>query len=219
MPIVYDACWDFGTVATASVRPFEYSFGFVNGSPGLQNPTLDANSGKSLLGRIGAWPLPGLRLGVSGSYGPYLPNRLDPQLPAGRSAEDYAQRLLMADAELDFGHVELRGEGFTNTWETPTVGNLDTYGYYLEGKYALPVGAWMAGRWEVMRFGDLADSTGWSRPWDDDMTRIETGLGYRVRRDVVAKAVYQLNLEQEFEAGKKEDDSYELWAVQLSLSF
>src|SRR6185369_17950160 len=160
MAIVDDSYWDFGIMVNGSRRPLEGAFGFVNGSPGWPSTSQDDNGGKTLLGRVGVAPLSSLRVGVSGAYGPYLNEFLDPYLPAGHSVSEYHQWLRMADAEFLLGHVELRSEGFLNTWETPTVGDLKVRGGYVEGKVTVMPGVHVAGRWDVMHFGDVVDSTG-----------------------------------------------------------
>jgi hypothetical protein len=191
MPVVYDRCWDFGIMALGGARPFEFSAGFVNGTPGAPNAGNDRNNGRSWLGRVGVQPWPGVRVGVSGSHGPWLADTFADQMPAGRTVNGFAQRLLMADAEWLFARIELRGEGLWNEWQTPTAGDVDLRGGYVEGRVGLESGAFIAGRWDVLRFGDVVDSTGAARAWDDDLARFEGGAGYRVQRGVTLKAVYQ----------------------------
>ena len=191
MALVDDSYWDVGVTVVGSERPFEYALGMTAGTPGWGSTGQDENAGKSVLGRVGIAPLPSLRLGVSGAYGPYLDQVVRYQLPVGSAVEDYHQKLLMADFELQAGHAELRAEGAHNTWETPYVGDLHVHGGYVEIKYSLPVGAFVAGRWDALRFGSIADSTGARHPWDRNVTRIEGGAGYRFSRDAVAKLIYQ----------------------------
>ncbi len=219
MPIVYDQWWDFGAVLLGSARPFEYSIGFVNGSPGFPSPGEDHTPGKSLLGRVGLAPMPGLRFGVSGSYGPYLNEEsVKSSLPTGTDAGDFNQILGMADFEYSIGHADFHAEGFMNTWETPTVGDLKVHGGYAELKYALPAGFFVAGRYNIMRFSDVKDSTGASLSWDSDVDRLEVGGGYRLSKGVTAKAVYQLNtLTPPDPAAESED--LDVVAGQLSIAF
>jgi hypothetical protein len=215
LPVVFGDWWDFGIGYLGSLRPLEFSVGYVNGAPSSPSPDRDDNQGKTVLGRIGIAPAPGARFGVSSAYGPYLVDGVP--LPPGRDTEDYHQALAMVDAEWAVAHLALRAEGYRNTWETPTVGDLLVEGFYAEAKYTLPAGFYVAGRYEIMRFSDLADSTGEKRPWDADQTRIETGLGYRITRGAVAKAVFQRNL---MKAAEDEDaERYDLVAGQLSVRF
>jgi hypothetical protein len=217
MPMVDDSYWDVGVTVAGSERPLEYALGVTAGTPGWGSTEVDENSGKSLLGRVGLAPLPWLRVGVSGSVGPYLHAELDPGLPPGRTANDYDQRLVMADAELLFDRLELRAEGARNVWETPTVGDLEVESGYVEAKVATSFGAYAAGRFDVLRFGEIADSGGTHRPWDHDVTRIEAGVGYRFTRDVLAKVIVQhTTIERGGTAG---DRVLSLVAAQLSVGF
>ena len=219
MPIVYDQWWDFGAVLLGSSRPVEYSVGFVNGSPGFSNPGEDHTPGKSVLGRVGLAPTPGLRFGVSGSYGPYLDEEnIAPTLPPGVKTDDFNQVLTMADLQYSVGHADFHAEGFVNTWETPTVGNLRVRGGYGELKYGLPRGFYVAGRYSIMRFSDVVDSTGASRTWDSNVDRLEVGGGYRVTRGVTAKLVYQLNTLQPPDPAVAEEE-FDVVAAQLSVVF
>src|SRR5439155_7786774 len=134
---------------------------------------------------------PAVRVGVSGAYGPYLDAAVRGSLPPGRSVEDFHQKLVMADLEVQVGHAELRAEAARNAWESPFLGDLEVGGGYVELKWSLPVGAFVAGRFDVLRFATLVDSSGARHPWDTNVNRLESGIGYRFDRDIVAKVVYQ----------------------------
>jgi hypothetical protein len=216
MPVVYDFCWDAGVALTGSMAPLEYAVSLNAGTPSMMEPAQDNNEGKSVLGRIGFQPIPALRVGASGAYGPYLASALDPQLPAGKNANDYMQKLVMADFELTSGYVEIHSEGYVNQWMTPTVGNLGVTGYYGEARIGLGgTGAYIAGRWESMIFSDVTDSTGETQPWNYNIDRLETGIGYRVARGAVLKAVYQSNFQHDDGNITRSD----LYAGQMSVSF
>ena len=219
MPIVYDQWWDFGAVFLGSARPVEYSVGFVNGAPSWPSPGRDNTPGKSFLGRVGLAPTPGIRFGVSGSYGPYLiEDAVKSSLPPGKDAADFNQVLGMADFEWSGGHAELRAEGYANRWQTPTVGDLRVRGGYGELKYTLPAGFYVAGRYDIMRFGDVKDSTGTDRSWDADVDRLEVGVGYRMMKGVTAKVVYQRNKIQPPDPGA-DAEIKDIYAGQLSVIF
>jgi hypothetical protein len=213
MPVVDDSYWDVGITASGSEGPVEYSLGITAGTPGWGSTTKDENSGKTILGRIGLAPIPGLRFGVSGALGPYLVEGLESQLLPTQDVNGFYQQLAMADLEFSTGHMELRAEGAWNTWQTPTVGDLRVTTGYLEAKYSLPFGAFAAGRFDGMRFSEIADSTGARRSWDSNLTRWELGAGYRIDRDIVAKLVYQHT------AMEGSDVRPSLVAAQASISF
>ena len=218
MPLVDDSYWDVGLTAVGSARPFEYALGVTTGTPGWGSTSQDDNRGKTVLGRVGLAPIAGVRVGISGAYGPYLIEALEPMLPAGKQVEDYHQQLAMADVEVVAGHVEGRAEGAYNVWETPTVGNLHVQSGYLELKYAFNFGGYLAARMDGMWFGEIPDSTGTLHPWDASLTRLETGVGYRFSRAAQGKVVYQrTSYDQVPSTGGPRDRS--LVAAQLSISF
>ncbi len=218
MALVDDSFWDVGVTLSGSQRPLEYALGMTAGTPGWGSTAMDENSGKTVLGRLGVAPLPGVRLGVSGAYGPYLVGELKSQLPAGHAVTDYHEKLAMADAELLAAHLEVRAEGAHNAWETPALGDLEVTSGYVEAKYALTFGAYLAGRYDVQRFGKIADSGGIKHPWDADVTRVETGVGYRFSRDVIGKVVYQ-HTRLDLESVPKDQRGHALVAAQISVAF
>jgi len=217
MAVVDDSWWDFGIVVNGSMRPVEFALGATNGSPGWGDPAVDENDGKSVLGRIGVAPTPGVTVGVSGSYGPYLDSGVDPSLPPGKNTADYRQRLGMADLAIEAGHAEIRSEAFVNVWETPTVGDLRVHGGYVEAKLTVAAGLYLAARGDAMRHSKLTDSSGASLPWDLDRNRLEAGAGYRVNRSATVKGVYQRHVE--LERPGRPEHSIGLVAAQLSLAF
>jgi hypothetical protein len=217
MPLVDDSYWDVGITLTGSQRPLEYALGVTQGTPGWASTPRDENNGKTVLGRVGFAPVPAVRVGVSGAFGPYL-SGVEARLPAGKGVNDYHQKLAMADAELSLGHIELRGEGARNVWETPAVGDLEVTSGYVELKYLLDFGGYLAGRFDVERFGKVAPSSGADRPWDLDVTRYEIGAGYRFDTHVRAKAVYQGTTRDAGAPGIADQDE-SLVAAQLSVAF
>ena len=190
MPLVDDSYWDIGITLTGSQRPFEYALGVTQGTPGWGSTPREENDGKTVLARLGVAPTPALRVGLSGAVGPYLTG-VESSLPPGAAIADYLQQLVMADAELSLGHAELRAEGARNVWETPTVGDLEVTSGYVELKYLLDFGGYLAGRVDAERFGKITASSGERRPWDLDVTRYEFGFGYRFDTHVRAKAIVQ----------------------------
>jgi hypothetical protein len=125
----------------------------------------------------------------------------------------------MGDAELEYGHAELRSEGYQQTWQSPYLGDLKVHGGYVEGKYTLPAGFYAAARMEIMRFNDITDSDGSPYPWDWNRNRLEVGGGYRFARSVIGKLTYQMN---RTEVNRDDSVNYrydEVYAAQVSMSF
>ena len=201
LPIVDKRWWDTGAVALGSLRPLEFSLGVVQGSPSWPSPGVDDTPGQTVLGRLGLVPAPGIRMGVSAADGTWMPSWLAYGLPAGASLRDYRETTLMADGELALGAFELRGEGVHRRWETITTGDLDVDGGYLEARVSLVSGAWLALRGDALRFSDVTTSANVTRPWDDDVQRLEGVIGYRMTRDVRFKLGVQRTQRKPFGAG------------------
>jgi hypothetical protein len=186
LPVVDERWWDTGAAFLGTLRPFEFSAGVVQGSPSWPAPGVDNTPGQSVAGRLGFVPVSGVRLGVSGADGAWMPAWFAPALPPGASVRDYRETTWMADVELARGPLEVRGEGVQRRWQTVATGDLQVEGGYAEVRWTLPCGAWLAGRGEALRFSDIA-GTALVRPWDDDVDRWEGVAGYRVTRDVRVK--------------------------------
>lgn len=214
MPIVDDYGWDFGVVALGSVAPFEFSAGLTSSAPGWGSPGEDVNDGKAVLGRVGLVPAAGVRLGVSGAQGAYLGDWTRYAMPAGRTEADYRQTLGMADFSYELGHFDLRTEGFVNEFETAYCGTLRSSGGYAEGRYGFDNGMWLAVRAEAMRHSDLTAGA-LTRPWDDDIDRLDVGLGYRLSRGAALKGVWQRTRLDQLDGRQ----SFDLFMTQLSLEF
>lgn len=196
MPIVDDRWWDAGIVALGSARPFEFAAGVIQGSPGWPEPGTEDTPGQSILGRLGFMPTPALRFGVSGSHGPWLPRYFESELPVGMKLTDLNETLAMADIEVQGGRAELHGEGFIKSWDTITTGTLRIRGGYLETRIGLGALTWASARAELMRFSEVAPTTGPSRPWDDPLDRYEIGAGLRATRDVLVKLSVQRDVQR-----------------------
>ena len=206
LPVVDERWWDVGGVLLGSQRPFEFSLGVVQGSPGWPSPGPDNTPGATWLGRLGLVPTPGVRVGVSGADGTWMPPWFAVALPAGKTVRDYHETTLMADAEFLRGPFELRGEGVRRRWQTLRTGTLQVDGGYAEARWSFPNGAWLAARGEALRYSDVTTSALVTRPWDDDVERWESVLGYRVTEDVRVKLAFQRTLRHPFAAGRLQDD-------------
>jgi len=206
LPIIDERWWDTGAVALGSLRPLEFSLGVVQGSPSWPSPGYDETPGQTVLGRVGLVPVPGIRLGISGADGTWMPGWFSFLLPAGASLRDYRETTVMADLEVARGPFELRGECVHRRWETITAGDLEVDGGYGEARWSLANGAWLAVRGEALRFSDVTTSSLVTRPWDDDVARWEGVIGYRLTRDVRLKLGAQRTIREPFGAGRVTND-------------
>ena len=194
-PTLYDACWNTGLQLFGSFGPVTYALAMTEGA--VSNPAATDNDGLQYVGRLGLQPTIALKFGVSGAYAPYLNKSVERNsaFPAGRSAEDYKQRLIGLDAEYSAGHFQLISEWVFNQWQVPNLaeGHLSHSGGYIEGKYELGPGVYYALRYGRIDYGDIDDGQGGQAAWDYGIQRIETGFGYYLDRRTRLKALVQLN--------------------------
>jgi len=190
LPVLYENCWDFGMVVIGTAAPIEFAVGVTNGS--AAQPVMgDTNNGKQVLARLGFVPAPWIRAGISGSRAPYLYEDLNEDLPPGKTVDQFMQKLGAADLELSYGHGVLYSEFLFSRFESPFIGNLDLRSWYVEGKYTVLPGWYIAGRFDRMIFADVALSGGGVAAWDADLWKREIGIGFKPSKRLVAKLVHQ----------------------------
>ena len=207
MPIVDERWWDTGVAVVGSVRPWEFTFGVTQGSPAWPSPGYDDTPGMSVAGRLGWAPTAGVRVGMSGSDGTWMPEWFEFDRPDDRPLEDYRERTWMADVELARGPLELRGEWGDKRWDTFHTGTLRAWSAYGEARWSVGSGAWLAFRGDVMRFSDVSTSAAVTRPWDEPVDRYEAAFGYRFTRDVRLKLGGQRTVWQRFQAEREHEDA------------
>ncbi len=196
LPALYDACWNIQWELLGEVGRFEYSIGATPGA--ASHPYARVDDGIQVHGRLGAEPLPGLRIGVSGVVGPYIGRRGEARerptdFPGGPA--DYDQRLVGYDFEYSRGKVRIFSEGYINAWQAPLIAEDPSLrSAFLEARYNLRPAWYLAARVDAMTFSDLgpaATGTGNAEAWDDDVLRWEAALGYRFSREVLVRVDWQ----------------------------
>ena len=220
LPLVYDACWDFGVQALGSVWRFEYLVGITQGtlSDPRTNPS-DNNDGKQLLGRLAFVPRAGAVVGASFARGPYLDDGVATQIEtAGADVEDFEQIIYGLDLEYGIRHFQLIAEFASNTWQAATLNagavDLKTVSWYVEISYKLKAGLTAAARYGRLDFGKITSGSGRRTDWEYDVGRSELGLHYLFTDGVIGKAVWQRHVIDQPGARK-----LNLGALQLVTSF
>jgi hypothetical protein len=100
--------------------------------------------------------------------------------------------MIGADAAYSWRHWQVWGEFFASRFEVPNVENADCVAYYLEAKYKLTPEFFVAMRWNEQLFSKVDNGSGREIPWDRDIWRIDSALGYRFDRHLQAKLQYGL---------------------------
>lgn len=192
LPVVDEEWWDTGVMVRGGYTGIEYSVGVTNGT--VSNPRgVENNGGKQVLGRLSAHLGPTLAVGSSYAIGSYLDRAVTGSLPAGTSLESYHQYLVAGDVEFQLGHLESGAEIMHSTWDVTTAGlhSVACTGGYVQTRYVLSPGLFIAARAETMRFSTITGSDGMATPWDVNLDRIEGGGGYYLSRDALVKLDYQ----------------------------
>ncbi len=196
VPQVNAETWDTGIQARIGNRPLSLAVSLTQGT--LSYPLVrDDNGGKQLAARLAWSPGPQLTVGVSGAQGAFLSRELTDTLPPGVDPS-FDQTAFGADAEYQRGYWILRGEAVWSRWNLPPLDETrietpqDSLGAYLEARYKLRPGLYVAGRVGHLSFRSLPSERG-LETWDADVTRVEVGGGYALRPKVLLKAAWQYN--------------------------
>ena len=189
VPLVSAFRWDTGVQVRVGSERLMISGAVTNGT--LSDPrTRDNNAGKQVAGRVQWRPTAGLVVGSSAAGGQFLSDAI-PMVPAG--SHHSMQRALGIDAEYSRDHWLVRGEGVWSQWQMPTLAKpITAASAFVEGTYKVLPGLFAAGRIDRLSFERLMSPT-LNRPWDAPVTRLETGAGFYIRRNLLAKGTYQHN--------------------------
>jgi hypothetical protein len=192
MPLMTAFRWDTGVQVRVGRESFNYSAALTNGT--TSDPrTRDNNGGKQIAGRVHWRPTPALAIGGSAARGAYVSDSALSAATLRAGTAGSAQQALGADAEYSRDHWMLRGEVIWNRWQVPTLTRrLDATSAFLEGRYKISPGVFVASRIDRLTFNELAASSD-TRSWDAPVTRLETGVGCYIRRNLLAKGTYQHN--------------------------
>ena len=192
MPLITAFRWDTGVQVRVGPESLNASAAVTNGT--MSDPrTRDTNSGKQIAGRLHWRPTAAVALGGSAARGAYVGDAAlaTATLLAGTARS--TQQAVGVDAEFSRDHWMLRGELIWNQWQVPTLSRtLDATSAFVEGRYKISPGVFVASRIDRLTFSELASSFG-SGTWDAPVTRLETGVGYYIRRNLLAKGTYQHN--------------------------
>ncbi len=187
--------WDTGVEVRLGRDPVALAVAVTQGT--LSSPRVrDDNAGKRIAARLGLRPLFGTELGFSASRGDYVSDVVKAALPEGTSAALSAshQSAFGLDAEISRGAWLVRGEVIWTGWDVPTLstGALSALGWVVEGRYKVLPGFWVAGRLTGSRFESIDTPEG-LLTWDFPVTRVEAGVGYELKRYLLAKFALQYN--------------------------
>jgi hypothetical protein len=197
LPLINALSWDTGVQAHIANDVVDAAVSVTTGT--LANPLVrEDNAGKQVSARVTAQPLQGLVLGVSGARGPFAARSA--VTSAGLPSDDRSitQSAWGVDAEYSRAYYLLRIETIVTEWHMPMLGAppidspIRASSTSLEGRYKIRPGLYAAARWEHLGFSQIVGSAGLGT-WEAPVTRLETGIGYSIQRNLVLKLTYQHN--------------------------
>jgi hypothetical protein len=218
VPILWGPSYASGASIFGTVDRFDYAFEVKNAGLSSRPAYWDfvdwSLSHPTFSGRVGYRPNAAWNIGANGSVGPYL--ILDPgeEKTFGVKMGDFNQITLGPDVSFAWRHWQFWGEAMASRFEVPYVGDADTLAYYLETKYKFTPELFGAVRWNQQFFEDVPNGAGGKTPWDRDMWRVDSALGYRFTRHMQAKLQYSYTHQKgPFQQGEQ------MAALQFTLKF
>jgi hypothetical protein len=197
LPLVNALRWDTGVQARWQGSTVTVYGALTQGS--LADPRLDDDNGRpQVAGRVVYAPHPMIAVGGSAARGAYLRRDLAPALPDGAPVTDYEQQALGADVEISRDQWIVRAEVLHNNWEQPAFGpatsrDLGATAVYVEGRYKLRPGLYVAARGDRLAFSRISTADAGLVTWDAPVDRVEVGVGWSPFRYVLVKTVWQRN--------------------------
>jgi hypothetical protein len=137
-------------------------------------------------------------LGVSASRGPFVSSTAARGAVGDGHDRDFTQTAWGGDIEYSRGYYVLRAETIWSEWKLPALGApvidtpLQALSTYVEGRYKLRPGLYVAGRVDHLGFNDIVGSAG-PQSWEAPVTRVEVGAGYSLLRNLLLKISVQRN--------------------------
>ena len=191
VPIVAAEQWDTGVQIRIGRPEFEAAVAYTVGS--LSSPKVkDDNRGRQISGRLSWRPAPAFSVGVSAASGTFLSDEVRQARPDAPSGSD-DQRALGIDAEASWGRWLIRGEFISNDWRVPPldpphiVDPLRSRSGYVEAKVRLSPRVYAAVRGDRVSFSSIQSGSGMDA-WEADVSRVEYGAGFTIRRGLLVKA-------------------------------
>jgi hypothetical protein len=115
-----------------------------------------------------------------------------------RDPAEYPQNIIGGDLDFSYEHFSCYGQVVYNVWNLVDAygSDLKAMGYSFEGAYTVAPRFSIAARAGGLVFNSITATVvqgTYTGKWDNDVFRLEGGLGYRVSREVMFKIVYQWN--------------------------
>ena len=193
-PIIWGPDYTSGFAIFGKVGKLDYAAEFKNAALssrpeywGVQEAQWDH---PTISGRVGFRPNKVWNLGMSASVGTYLEHIAGNTVALGFGLDDYRQIVLGQDVSFAWHHWQVWAEFYEARFEIPTIGNADTFAYYVEGKYKFTPQLFGALRWNQQLFNRIEGER-----WGRELWRIDASAGYRLTPHTQLKLQYSLQHE------------------------
>jgi hypothetical protein len=218
LPLATAFRWDTGVQVHAAGAKLDATAAVTTGT--LSNPLFtDDNSGRQIAGRLSVHPVAGLLIGASAARGPFVTSTAARGAVGDGHDDAFTQTAFGADIEYSHAYYLVRAETVFSEWKVPAVGApaIDTplraLATYVEGRYKVRPGLYIAARMDHLGFNEITGSRG-PQTWDAPVTRVEVGGGYSIQRNLLLKVSGQYNTR---DGGRVTEST--LGAVQLQFWF
>jgi hypothetical protein len=198
LPIATAFRWDTGVQVHAAAGPLiDVTAAVTTGT--LSNPLFrDDNSGRQIAGRLSVHPFAGLQIGASAARGPFVSSTAARGAVGDGHDGAFTQTAFGGDIEYSHAYYLVRAETIFSEWKVPAVGTpaIDTplraVATYVEGRYKLRPGLYVAARLDHLGFNEITGSLG-PQTWEAPVNRLEIGAGYSIQRNLLLKVSCQHN--------------------------
>ena len=216
VPVIWGQSYTVGSAVSGSAGRFDYALSVKNRSLSSRPAVWDDIEFDHAVttARLGYRPDPGWELGASVSTGPYLQERIEPDLPPGTDSDDFDQNLAGVDVSWSHGAWQTWAELIVSEFEIPNIGAVDVTSYYLSAQYRWRPRVRTALRWNHQIFSDVTRLDGSRVAWDRDHVRVDAVLGY----DVTRHASLTLQYSHSNQAGDLEQGQH-LGATRVLVTF
>ncbi|HEX2780135.1 MAG TPA: hypothetical protein VHM30_11585 [Gemmatimonadaceae bacterium] len=219
-PDGYVVAYPLGVRVSGKTETLDYRIGVISLPVYNERYMPEPTATPHIAAGAGVTPHPGVRVGVSGTIGPWLDDATPAAALDGRSWRGYEQRVAAADAEWSVGYLDLRGE-LAHAWHEVPGHSKMVHGtsWYGEGSYAFTPRVFAALRVERNDYPYLKPvGTRWPAR-SMVVGNGEVGAGYRLAAGQALKVSYRRDRWGVPSAGGRQLPDGHALAVQLSTAF
>ena len=196
IPVIWGPSYASGVSVAGRFGKLEYAAEIKNASLSSRPESWDLTrigfEHPTFSGRLGFRPSPTWNFGLSASDGAYFHPNAQHSLPLGTDIGDFHQTFLGQDISFAWRHLQIWAEVQETRFDVPRLGNADTLAYYIEAKYKFAPQLFGAVRWGQQFFSKVPNGHGGTVRWSQDISRIETAVGYRFTPHMQLKLQYYL---------------------------